>query len=208
VTQEDPLKQPKYTLSRRFVRRLGLTRNPVCRPVDRFEGILRTIVALALIAALSISTLVGLTAYARTSAAATHVRHQLHRTSVTLLEDVPNGAGDTTTSASPPHPGVQARWTQPDGSMRTGSVYTRELAHKGQRVMVWMNAFGDPVRPPVERGDLVVRAVLHGLAIASIACLALWMLYGLTRRHLNRRRDAAWTREWLLVAGGWRDHSL
>jgi len=198
--------QPKNSASRRFARRLGWTRNPVCRPVDRIEGTLRLALGLLLATVLAASTWIGFANFAKTSHAADTARAHLHRVSVVLLEDVPTGMSDASSSLG--RPGVQARWTLPDGSARVGAVFTREVAHSGDNIVVWMNAFDDPVPPPIDRGDLVVRAALRALATLTLAGLALWLFYGLTRRHLNRRRDAAWTREWLLVSGGWRDRSL
>lgn len=199
------MKQPKNSASRRLVRRLALTRNPLYRTVDRVDGACRLSVVLLLLVVVGASTWIGLAAFARSSAAASHERQQLHRVAVVLAEDVPTGTELEVTSQ---RPGVQARWTLPDGSVRAGAVYPQTVARRGDSVIVWMNAFDDPVHPPISHGDLVVRATLRTLVWLSLGSLFLWTTYSLAQRQLTRRRDAAWTREWLLVSGGGRDRSL
>lgn len=199
------MKQPKNSASRRLARRLALTRNPLNRTVDRVDGAYRLSAVLLLLVVVGASTWIGLAAFARSSAVALHQRQQLHRVTVVLAEDVPTGTELEVTSQ---RPGVQAKWTLPDGSIRTGAVYTQMAAHRGDSVTVWMNAFDDPVHPPISRGDLVVRAILRALVWSSLSGLVLWTTYALAQRQLTRRRDAAWTREWLMVSGGGRDRSL
>jgi hypothetical protein len=202
------LRQPKNSATRRLVRRLGLTRNPLYRPVDRIDGAFRLFVVVMLVAVVGASVGVGLAAFSRTANAAARARQQLHRVTVVLVEDVPTGSSDASLGANPPRPGVQARWTLPDGSVHTGAVFTRAIARRGDSVSVWMNSYDDPVRPPVDRGDLMIRAALRALVVLSLGSLTLWATYGLAQRQLTRRRDAIWTKEWLLVSGGWRDRSF
>jgi hypothetical protein len=195
-------------LLKQLTRRLGLTRNPLCRRVDRIEGAVRLLLALFVLAALAVSTVIALNSYATAASAAAAERHQLRQVEVVLLEDAPSSVSDPPAAASPPQPGVQARWTLPDGSTRVGGVYIREAAISGESVQAWMNAFYDPVRPPAERDDLVMRAALMGLVVATLSCSLFSGAYQLARRQLNRRRDTAWTREWLLVSNSWRDRSM
>jgi hypothetical protein len=193
---------------KQLTRRLGLTRNPLCRRVDRIEGALRLLFALLVLTASAVSISLAVTSYGRTSAAAAAERQQLRTVEVVLLEDATSEAGGNSAGVVPPQPGVRARWTLPDGSTRVGGVYIRETAHRGDTVSTWMNNFYDPVRPPVERGDLLVRAGLLAIVVTSLSCALCSGAYQLARRQLNRRRDAAWTREWLLVSSSWRDRSL
>lgn len=202
------MKQPKYSATRRLVRRLGLTRNPLYRAIDRIDGAFRLFVAVLFVAIVGASVGVGLTAFSQTSSAAARARQQLHRVTVVLAEDAPTGSSDASLRTNPPRPGVQARWTLPDGSVRTGAVFTPAIARAGDSVSVWMNSYDDPVRPPVSRNDLMLRAALRALVVLSMGSLVLWAAYGLTQRQLTRRRDAHWTKEWLMVSGGWRDRSL
>jgi hypothetical protein len=202
------LKQPKNSRMRRLVRRAGLTRNPLCRRVDRLEGAFRVVLTLFVLGALAVATAVGATSYSRSATAAAAERRQLQQVSVVLLEDAPSTSSDPSATASPPQPGVRAKWTLPDGSSRVGAVYAKAGARQGETITTWMNLYYDPVRPPIQRSDLVVRAGLLAIVTASLVCALLTGVYQLARRQLNRRRDAAWTREWLLVSNSWRDRSI
>jgi len=201
------MRQPKYSLGRRAVRMLGLTRNPLQRRVDRLERTLRLASLLAALAVMTVSLLVVLDGYHRGLARATAQRARLQQVEVTLLADATVGRNAVGAVSPAPSPGVRAWWTLPDGTMRTGEVYSPTVAREGSTVPVWMDADFTPVRPPVDPAELRFRAGANILGSVSLFGLVIFGLYQWGRGRLDRRRDAEWTRAWLLFERQWRDRS-
>ncbi|GAA0256888.1 Rv1733c family protein [Cryptosporangium japonicum] len=200
------MRQPKYTRGRRALRLLGLTRSPLRRRVDRLERTLRMFSALAVLAVSVISFLVVLGTYHRGLDEAAALRSHLRQVPVVLLAETSGGRTAVGSVPPAPGPGVPATWTLPDGTMRTGNVFGAPPgAIDGASVEVWMDQDFTPVRPPVEPADLRFRAGATVIGCVSMFGLMIWGLYQWGRGRLDERRDADWTREWLLFERQWRD---
>ncbi|SHN75909.1 Rv1733c family protein [Cryptosporangium aurantiacum] len=193
---------PKYTLIRRAARLLGWTRNPLCRPVDRAEGALRVAAGLAVVLTLALAIGAGAVRYERETADAVAARSVLLHVPVELRADTPSARTDAI------GPGVVATWTLPDGTVRTGRVYTGEIAADGDTVTVWMDASYEAVHPPATDAELLQRAVLGAVLTFLLVLAGLAGAYRIARRRLDRHRDAAWTRDWLVAWQSWHDRSL
>ncbi|MEU6772298.1 hypothetical protein [Streptomyces sp. NPDC046759] len=96
------------------------------------------------------------------------------------------------------------RWTAPDGTRRTGDTLVRSDLKAGARVVVWQDDHGrlTPAKPadPVESE---MEAGLFGAAAFVAVALPVYGAGALGRVWLDRRRIAAWDREWNLVEPRW-----
>ena len=103
---------------------------------------------------------------------------------------------------------VVARWRVPDGPWRSGTLTTETApgiagASPGTRVQVWLTRSGEPADPPVSRLGEAFGAVVLAFASACAAAIVLAACYLLCRTALDRRRLAAWGRDWALTGPGW-----
>ncbi|TQS45676.1 hypothetical protein [Cryptosporangium phraense] len=196
-----------YSRWRRPFRLLGLGRNPLCRPVDRLDGAFRIAAVTATLAVVVLSVLFGVGSYHRMLDRVEAQKSTLNQVPVLLLDD-PAGARTENGAVSPaPVPGVQAKWTLPDGTIRTGAVYTPVSARRGTSVDVWMNDDYVPVRPPAQPTELQFRAIVDALGCVSLFAVLVWGAFGWALSRLNRRRDAEWAREWIVYEREWRHRS-
>ncbi|MFI1996383.1 hypothetical protein [Actinoplanes sp. NPDC020271] len=104
---------------------------------------------------------------------------------------------ETATSES-----AKARWRAPDGTLQTGLVPATAGDLAGTRVPVWVDRAGALQAPPGKH-DPVAQSVAIGVAVVLCLAAGLAGLYRIARAGLDRRRDRAWTREWLEVGPRW-----
>jgi hypothetical protein len=98
---------------------------------------------------------------------------------------------------------AEARWTAPDGQVRTGQLIVPGGAAAGSRVMVWTDRAGQLTDPPLQHTQVVGRAEMSRvLAVAGLA-VTLILAGWLGRRALDRRRLAAWDADWLATGPRW-----
>jgi hypothetical protein len=186
----------------RLARRFGLDRNPLRRRTDRVEAWLRLALACAVV--LCGPVLIGwagTAAYRSVLAATERERGRLYQVDAVLLEDAAGLAYVRGEEAGWPVP-ARARWTAPDGRLRTGDVVTDTAAAAGTVIVIWTDAHGDIVdtthgRTPA--GAAVGAGLAAGLAIAAGYAGALLVI----RRTLHRRRMAGWQLEWTVVEPRW-----
>ena len=98
---------------------------------------------------------------------------------------------------------VKARWTAPDGQVRTGEVQAVPGARAGSTVQVWVDSAGEQTGPPLRHdqatGQAFLAAVTAPLALgAFLLCAA-----SLTIQALDRRRLAAWDADWQTTEPRW-----
>jgi hypothetical protein len=102
---------------------------------------------------------------------------------------------------------VPARWTTPDGAVRTGSVTVAAGTPAGATATVWTSAQGVPTGPPLNTAQISRQAVLAGLTAVLGLALLLAVSAIVIRRLLNRRRMAGWDAEWSATGPHWcNDH--
>ncbi|MFI5958687.1 hypothetical protein [Cryptosporangium sp. NPDC051539] len=201
------MSQPKYSPGRRLVRQLGLSRNPLCRPVDRIDGLFRIAAASATLAVVLGSVLFGLGTYHHLIDQVEAVKATLNQVPVVLVDDPAGGRAPNGAVSPAPAPGVQAKWTLPDGTVRSGAVHSPVSARKGTTVDIWMDDDYTPVRPPAQPTELQFRAIVNGLGSVSLFTVLVWGAFGWVLNRLNRRRDADWTRDWMRFERHWRHRS-
>jgi hypothetical protein len=191
----------KAPLIRRFVRWIGVDRNPLRRRIDRFETAARLLLALAfLICAPLLAPAIG---HLSQAAGLRQVQHEAswRQVNAVLLRPAPRqfyGYGSPATNW------VTGRWRAPSGASRVGQVPARIGVPAGTKLRIWVNRAGRPTgRRPMTITMVEVRSVL--LAIGSVVGLAvaLLLLTGLVRVTLNRRRMACWGIEWACFGPRW-----
>jgi len=98
---------------------------------------------------------------------------------------------------------VPARWTAPDGRVRTGDIPVEVGLRAGRKVSMWVDATGMPTDIPLTHRAVLARAataaavasILLLLVLSCLACAGRWLL--------DRRRLADWELAWAIVGPQW-----
>jgi hypothetical protein len=189
----------------RCARWLGFDRNPMRRPTDRIEAVIRLVTLLLLLVAVPIITLAAGQQADHLALRQAHARQVADRevTAVLLQKAPPTGAPDPYTSVQMTL--VQARWQPPGQPARSGQVLAPAGTPAGSTVKIWIDASGAVTSPPPDP-----RTIAGDVCVAAItACLVVSMLVGastLARRALDRRRLRAWDAEWRATGPLWSGH--
>src|SRR5262249_39613917 len=179
---------------RRIAAWIGVDRNPLRRPIDRFECAARLLLILIfLVGAPLVAPAVNHVTWA---SGVQQVRRETSWSQVpaVLLRPAPGhfyGYGSVATFWVP------GRWRAPSGAARTGLVPARAGDPAGTRLRVWVDSAGKVMgRSPLTIGSVGTKSVM--LAIGSVAGLAatLLLICGLTRLLLNPRPMITWGLEW------------
>ncbi|MFG3496377.1 hypothetical protein [Streptomyces sp. NPDC047928] len=184
--------------------------NPVCRATDLTEGWV-ALVALVLlcVAAPLAGLLVGAAADASLQRTAAEQQRERHATTarVVAAPGAEAAGQDAGGRADRPLPAtVVARWTGPDGTVRTGSVSTgtRTAAlDPGDAFRIWTDTEGLPVNQPLSAGVAREHAVLAGAGTALGAAALVEGARLLVVRRLVRRRYTLLDREWARAGPDW-----
>ena len=120
-------------------------RNPLRRPIDRFEGAVLMTLAAIFAVAVAAAAIVGTHTYQSQQAAA-HLRPAV----AVLVQHGPPAGG------LPGAGQAEARWRVPGGGERSGVLTTATApgisgAAAGTQVAVWLNRSGQPAGPPPAR---------------------------------------------------------
>lgn len=175
------------------------SRNPLMRPLDRLEGVLRLVALLAVLAAIPLAMIVG-NAVSRAAAARIAGENAAEipvaATIVSTPVPIPDHNGVPT---QPPQANVQWKTHDHNGSATLEVPGTAKL---GDQVTIWLDPAGHRTsgpRPLRESGAQGVNAAV-GVAL-SIGCGAALLVWG-TALTLGRRRSAEWEREWRHLGPG------
>ena len=187
----------------RLWRELRPDRNPLRRACDRAEAaLLAALLAVFLVAVSLAAVIAGGRAYGAGLRAERAEQAARHPVPAVLL------AAARERRYEGYRPRVQARWTAPDGTPRSGRIIVPPGTPAGRTVSLWVDASGRPAGEPLEAADVIGRAIVTALFVAVIAAVAagsalLWAA-ALARWVLFRRRLAAWEAEWRAVGPRWR----
>ena len=176
------------------------SRNPLRRRCDRVEAaILGALLVVLAVAAPLAAIVVGHSVYH----SATDARHtQLttgHRVQAVLLTSAAWDPGGYFASA-------QARWTAPDGTRRTGTVFPAAGTPAGAEVQVWVDGSGRLTDEPLKPSQVQGQAVLAGVLAVMCVAVVLWGAGQAVRLAADRRRLAAWDDEWRATGPKWTRH--
>jgi hypothetical protein len=187
--------------ARRLARRLGLDANPLRRRTDR---IATWLMAQFLVAVLIGAPLLGIATYTwagRVGAAEQRAERSWREVSAVLLRSVP--APDSFAGGVFGYSWVPARWTAPDGRVRSADIPVEVGLTAGHKVRMWVDAAGMPTDAPLTHRAVLARAATAA-AIASVLLLAVLSCLALaTRWLLDRRRLADWELAWAIVGPQW-----
>ncbi|MFI1657214.1 hypothetical protein ACH4ZU_20220 [Streptomyces sp. NPDC020472] len=99
---------------------------------------------------------------------------------------------------------VVARWTAPDGSVRTGTVATaRQHSAPGAAFRLWTDRDGRPAAPPMQMGTARAHATVAGLTAALLVGSLVELVRRLAVRRLVLRRYARLDRAWEAAGPDW-----
>ncbi|MFE7551315.1 Rv1733c family protein [Streptomyces gardneri] len=184
-------------------------RNPLRRTTDLIEA------WVALTAAALLCLLVPLAGWAAGSSASaslqravrTQQEQRLPTTArVVRLADGPASGPRTTETAGEERlrRSVVARWTAPDGTIRTETVPTaRRHSAPGDAFPLWTDRDGRPVSPPMPASTARAHALIAGLMAALLAGLLVETVRRLAVRRLVLRRYARLDRAWASAGPDW-----
>jgi hypothetical protein len=98
---------------------------------------------------------------------------------------------------------VDARWTAPDSSVRSGLIPVDAGTPAGTPVTLWTGANGEPVEAPLRHDQVTGRAAVAGVLAVSAAITLAGIARMVLGRLLDRHRLAAWQAEWSTVGPAW-----
>jgi hypothetical protein len=179
----------------------GCARNPLRRRIDDVEAsILTGIVVLFLVVAPLVCVVTGRLADA--AGLREQRSEQTWRPAQAILEQSA-AQGLAGQDAAWGAAWVRARWDAPDGQQKTGLIAVDLNAKAKEKVTIWVTGSGQVTHPPLSHGE-----VLDGIANAVMATAAgVAAVFGIgaavMRAGVNRRRMAAWARDWDVVGPTW-----
>lgn len=184
-------------------RRLGWDRNPLRRPSDRVgAGISAVMVMVCLVGVPAVALYAGQRVYRADMQTVRVESVARHPARAVLLTDAPSRDGNVT-FAAPRRPFVHARWTAPDGTVRTGDIPASPGARTGSVEWVWVDGDGHLTSAPLTPGQARSQSWSAALFAALALILAAAAVRAVARQLLDRRNLAAWEREWAMVEPRW-----
>ncbi len=186
---------------RPLARRIGLDRNPLRRRIDRVQAALTLLLVAAFLTALPLLTAVA-GHWARTvGMGQEHAERAWRQVTAIVVRGPATGRHGAFSAWGTVR--AKARWTAPDGRERSGMVPVTAGTRAGGTFLLWVNGRGLPTGPPmraVEQGQQAALAELVTLSVLSVtACL----IADTGRILLDRRRLAAWEKEWRAIGPLW-----
>ena len=171
--------------------------NPLRRTSDRFESWFRRFLMLVLVLGLPVAALsAGLTAYESSMRTVQAQSAERHEVTARLMS---TAKGVTTEGKQQ----AKVRWTDDNGTVRTGTTLVESGTAQGATVRVWVDRDGGLTSPPMS--DL--NATTTGWFVGGMAAIGVgagfYAARAGMRRVLDRRRYAQWDTEWDLVEPLW-----
>ncbi|WP_432119490.1 Rv1733c family protein [Streptomyces sp. bgisy032] len=171
--------------------------NPLRRTSDRVESWLRGVLMLLLAVGLPVAALsAGTTAYESSLRTVRAQAAERQEVTARLTSDID---GVTTNGKR----GAEVRWTDADGTERTGSTLVEPGTAEGAAVRVWVDRDGGLTSPPMNGFD----ASFAGWFVGGMAAAGVAVAYAAARAGachlLDRRRYAQWAAEWDVVEPRW-----
>jgi hypothetical protein len=188
----------------RIARQLGWGRNALRRASDRLEIRLTLVLVLA---TLVLSPWVGRQAaqvgYREVARSNAWEREHHHQVQAVLVE---SGAARPAGGAHGPDAAVAGlavvRWTAPDGTVRTGTVYVPVRRRADDAVPIWIDDRGRVTGPPTRRNPRTGAGVAAVLSVCAVAA-GLAGVRRILSWQLDRHRLRAWQTEWAVVGPVW-----
>ena len=187
--------------ARRLARKLGLDANPLRRRTDKLATWL---IAQFLVVVLVGAPLVAIGAFtwaARAGAAEQRAERSWREVPAVLLRSVP--VPDSFAGGVFGYSWVPARWTAPNGKVRSGDIPVEVGLTAGRKVRLWVDAAGTPTDVPLTHRAIVARAGTAAAVATVVLLIALSSLALIVRWLLDRRRLTDWELAWAIVGPQW-----
>ncbi|MFF5187696.1 hypothetical protein ACFY30_28685 [Streptomyces sp. NPDC000345] len=167
------------------------------RPSDRFERWFRRVLIVVVVLGLPAAAVgAGLAAYGASMRTVRAQAAERHQVTARLASGVKSD-GDW---AKQP---AQVRWTDTDGTVRTGAALVKPGTPAGTAVRVWVDRDGTVTTAPVSTLNATTTGWLVGGMAAFGVAAGAYAAWAGTRLALDRRRYARWDAEWELVEPQW-----
>jgi hypothetical protein len=187
--------------ARRLARKLGLDANPLRRRTDK---IATWLMVQFLVVVLIGVPLFGIAAFAwarRAGAAEQRAERAWREVPAVLLRSVP--VPDSFAGGVFGYSWVPARWTAPNGQVRSGDIPVEVALTAGRKVRLWVDTTGMPTDPPLTHRAVLARAATAAAVATAVLLIALSCLALTGRWLLHRRRLADWELAWAIVGPQW-----
>jgi hypothetical protein len=185
----------------RLGRWLGLDGNPLRRRTDRIATWLMAQFLVMVLIGAPLFAVAAFTWAARAGAAAQRAEGSWREVPAVLLRSAPEP--DSFAGGVFGYTWVPARWTAPDGQVRSGNIPVEVGLAAGRKVRLWVDAAGMPTDVPLTHRAVLARAATAA-AVATILLLAVLSCLALAVRWLlDRRRLADWELAWAIVGPKW-----
>lgn len=186
---------------RRLGRRLGLDGNPLRRRTDKIGTWLMVQFLVAVLIGAPLFAIAAFTWAGRAGAAEQRAERSWHMVPAVLLRSVP--APDSFADGVFGYSWVPARWTAPNGQVRSGDIPVEAGPAAGRKVLLWVDAQGRPTDAPLTHRTVMARAVTAAAVATAVLLIALSCLALIVRWLLDRRRLANWELAWAIVGPQW-----
>jgi hypothetical protein len=178
----------------RVARGLWPDRNPLRRNLDRVEAVTFGVLAVAFLAGAPVAAIAGQHIVYRLGAQTVHSQRSWRQVPAVLLADAPLSEYAT----------VRARWTAPDGAVRSGTVFAPSGAERGSTVKVWLDGYGNATNtPPLRLAQVRTQAALATVLAPVVLAELLLGVASMLHLALEQRRLTAWDAEWQVTEPKW-----
>jgi hypothetical protein len=178
----------------RVVRGLWPDRNPLRRSLDRVEAVAFGVLAVVFLAGAPLVAVAGQHIAYSVGAQTVQAQRSWRQVPAVLLADARVFEYAT----------VRARWTAPEGAVRTGTIFAPSAARRGSTVKVWVDTSGNPTgSPPLQLSQIRRQATLAAVLSPLVLAEVLLGVASVMRLALDRRRLAAWDFEWQVTEPQW-----
>ncbi|WP_024805056.1 hypothetical protein [Nocardia sp. BMG51109] len=175
-------------------------RNPLLRPSDRLEGVVRIVAVVVVLVAIPMCGAIGTARYGSAVVEARAENAAKVEVAATLLDDPVLVASSTTTGVYDDRNHAAVQWNR-DGQIGAATIEVARTAKAGERVALWLGPDGRPADPPsTTSASAAWRAVGLGLGILAEIWLGTAAVVWLTAWVFGRRRQERWTREWRQIS--------
>jgi hypothetical protein len=182
-------------------RRLGLDANPLRRRTDKIATWLAAQFLVVVLIGVPLSGVLAFTWAGRAGAAELRAERSWREVPAVLLRSVP--VSGSVAGSVFGYSWVPARWTAPDGRVRSGDIPVEVGLSAGRTVPMWVDATGTPTDVPLTHRAVLARAATAATVAALLLLIVLFCLAAVGRWLLERRRLADWELAWSIVGPQW-----
>lgn len=181
-------------------RRLGLGRNPLRRRSDRLESVLLLLTVFAGLLLVPAAAALGSAVRSSSEQTAARERAVLRTVTAQTLEDTRSVFGVAPGQMTSR---VRVEWQDAAGAPVLGWADVAVGTKIGTEVTVWLDRAGNTAKAPRPDGDSAALGGVVGLTTVMFGWLALYGVFLVAKRPLDRRRYDEIAREWEQVAARW-----